>query len=46
MKITLFILFCVVVAIVFYALGRVIGNWVGKKQKMQDEVMRNGSKRV
>lgn len=46
MKITLFILFCIAIGVVFYVLGRVIGNWIGKKQKMRDEVMRNGSKHV
>lgn len=46
MKIILFILFCVLVGVVFYVLGRLIGHLVGKKQKLQDEVMKNGSKRL
>lgn len=46
MKITLFLLFCIAIGVIFFALGRLIGDRIGKKQKMQDEVLRNGSKHV
>ena len=46
MKIVLFLGGCIVIGFAFYWLGRVIGDYVGKKQKMQNEVKRNGSKHI
>lgn len=46
MKILIIILFSLLLGVVFFALGNLIGNGVAKKQKMQDEVLKNGSKHV
>ena len=45
MSVWLLIVICIVLAVVFFALGNVLGNYIGKKKKFQDEVLRNGSKR-
>lgn len=46
----MFILYVIGISVLagfsFFFLGRLIGNAIGKKQKMQDEVLRNGSKHV
>lgn len=46
MKVVLFIGGCIVIGLTFYWLGRAIGDYVGKKQKFQNEVKRNGSKHI
>lgn len=46
MKILFFILICVVCAVVFFLLGRLIGYVIAKKQAKRDEVLRNGSKHI
>lgn len=46
MVIFLTILISAVAGILFFCFGRLIGNFVGKKQKMQDEVLRNGNMHV
>ena len=46
MKILLFIVGCIAIGFAFYWLGRAIGDYVGKKQKFQNEVRRNGSKHI
>ena len=46
MKVLLFIALCAVIAVSFYGIGVALGNWIGKRQKMQNEVKQNGSKHV
>lgn len=46
MKILLYIGLCIVLGVSFYWIGRVIGDAVGKRQKMQNEIKQNGSKHV
>lgn len=46
MKILLYIGLCLVLGVSFYWIGRAIGNAVGKRQKMQNEIKQNGSKHV
>lgn len=43
----LFVIFISILAgVCFFSLGRFIGNSIAKKQKIQDEVMKNGSKHI
>ena len=44
MNLLVLLLISVAVGVGFYLLGRLIGYWIGKRQKMQDEVLKNGSK--
>lgn len=44
MSVFVLILVSLCVGVGCFFIGRFFGNWIGKKQKMQDEVMRNGSK--
>lgn len=45
MTVLILIVVCIVLAVVFFGLGSALGNYIGKKKKFQDEVLRNGSKR-
>lgn len=44
MSVFILILITISAGVGCFFIGRLLGNWIGKKQQMQDEVRRNGSK--
>lgn len=46
MKILLYIGVVILIGLVAWGIGAFFGTWFAKKQKLQNEVRRNGSKHV